>query len=791
MSDDAPSRDAILAGIDLSGVELLCLDVFDTLVVRRGGPPESVFRAVARAARDLGVIDPAITDDAFVLMRRRAEAEARAERVGDGDIRLADIHRRLRPGGGELAALEIRAEREAIVADPRVLAFARRARGLGIRVFLLSDMYLPATEIAAALEAAGIRRGVEYERLFVSNEEGATKVGGGLFRLALAAWGGDPARATHVGDDPLGDLEGARIAGIRAVLRRPAARLEAIEAREARLGVRLDGPAAAARRVAGTLDPGEFDPFFFDVGRFILGPVAVHFARWALRDARARGIRRIAPLMREGGLLAELMNREIARRGWDQVARPLHVSRAALLLPSLDGFGPEVLETLATGSVFRTVADLFRLLKAGPIPEAAAGEADRPSLDLFAGSGPARRALVDHLLAPDLRRRIADRILSARETARAHLRRELGPVDEPVALVDVGARGTLFRRLAAVEPEREARGYLFYAVPDALRLIADGFKLSVHMPLDAPHLERARILYRAPQVLEILLNGEADTTIGYRRRDDGEAVPVTEPSGVPETQRAALRACRAGILAHAGAVELLDGGSSGETDGGALLGVALAAAHLPTREEAERFGALVYDLNDASGRDLRLCDPAARAIVDRLCASTPPSMWLGGALQTRPGEVPWPQGALALERPGHIEDAIDGARVDFGHRAIARALVRAVLADGGTRIRVCAAGGLGGMGPSLIDAAREAGLVPVAYADLLVPEANLPGVPTVPLDRIARTGDGDLVVISVGHAPAILDALRRAVAAGAPAVRCRWFDGTGSRAVRLTPPETP
>jgi len=804
LADDdlAWCEDAALAGIDAAGLDLVSLDVFDTLLLRRCGPPEAVFPLVARLARARGALDGAITDCAFTLLRREAEARARRSltpAAGRADITLADIYRNLclpDTDATALAGIERETERQMTVANPYAASFLRHLRLQGVPVVLLSDMYLSAADIGALLDAVGLPCGVAYDRLYVSCEQGAVKSGGGLFRRMLADCPSvDPARVLHIGDTVMADQAGAHAAGIQAVLYAPPPRWAALTAREGQLGIPRQGLLVPLRGIAargGSGNGGAHDPFWYDFGSLVMGPVAVHFAEWVLRDAVERGIRRIAPLMREGGLLAELMKARARRLGLDIDIRPLHVSRGALLLPWLDGFGAAELEAISADSVYRTVGDLSDMLGTGPLPAALAGQAGVPLIDLL---GAHRRdepgafaALRDWLLAPARQAAIRASISRARDLAGSYLRQELGSAG-PVALVDIGARGTMFERIARVHGARhDPHGYLFYATPEALHQTMAGVRIHTYMPLGAEQIEWARIIYRSPQFLELLLNGEADTTTGYRRADDGRVIPVSEPATVPDWQREALRACHAGIRRYAGLYGRLGAGWEREVDPASVLGILFRAVHLPTPEEAERLGALVYDVNDATRATFTLCGTGARRTLAALCRTVRPAMWLGVALQTRPSDVPWPQGALALECPGHLEDMIDGARSDFGHLAICRQFISMAQAAGADRVTVCAAGGAGGMGSAFIGAAREIGLELAGYADLLVSTQGdaFEGVPIVTLAAAARADCRFVAVVSVGYGPAIIEALKEGMRGDGRPLQCFWFDGARFQSTVMT-----
>ena len=93
---------------------------------------------------------------------------------------------------------------------PAVLA-ALRERRLSLVVTSNFD-----TRLHGILEGTGLRAAVDA--VVCSTEAGAAKPDPRVFAAACAATGHPPARALHVGDDRRADVEGARAAGLRALL---------------------------------------------------------------------------------------------------------------------------------------------------------------------------------------------------------------------------------------------------------------------------------------------------------------------------------------------------------------------------------------------------------------------------------------------------------------------------------------------------------------------------------------------------------------------------------------------
>lgn len=89
-------RDVDLRAIVLDGLDLLTVDVFDTLLVRRCGDMQRLYEAVERLARAAGALGEALPLHSFPAMRMQAEHLARAATLaqsGHRETTLAEIYR--------------------------------------------------------------------------------------------------------------------------------------------------------------------------------------------------------------------------------------------------------------------------------------------------------------------------------------------------------------------------------------------------------------------------------------------------------------------------------------------------------------------------------------------------------------------------------------------------------------------------------------------------------------------------------------------------------------------------
>jgi putative hydrolase of the HAD superfamily len=139
-----------------------------------------------------------------------------AHEARDADS-LADLRRRCaellsreagRPVSVEEMMAAIRFE-----AYPDAAAALERLAELGLRRICVSNWDYALGEV---LERCGL--GERFDAVVTSAAVGARKPDPRIFRAALEAAGCAPQEAMHVGDTPAEDLEGARAAGIRALL---------------------------------------------------------------------------------------------------------------------------------------------------------------------------------------------------------------------------------------------------------------------------------------------------------------------------------------------------------------------------------------------------------------------------------------------------------------------------------------------------------------------------------------------------------------------------------------------
>ncbi|MGI9332901.1 MAG: HAD-IA family hydrolase [Gammaproteobacteria bacterium] len=96
---------------------------------------------------------------------------------------------------------------------PETIEVLDRLRARGLRTAVVSNFD---TRLERILPSLGVTERVDA--VICSTRAGAAKPDAPIFERALAALGATPARAVHVGDNAAADLDGARNAGLHALL---------------------------------------------------------------------------------------------------------------------------------------------------------------------------------------------------------------------------------------------------------------------------------------------------------------------------------------------------------------------------------------------------------------------------------------------------------------------------------------------------------------------------------------------------------------------------------------------
>ena len=193
-----------------SGIRVLSLDCFDTLLWRDCHAPSDLFAAL-----------PDINAWQRVHGERRARQIARAAR-GVHDIAIDEIYRAVMPRARDddrarAITAELDAEARHCYGFAPTIALMREAKRRGIQVIVVSDTYLTPRQLLDLIaRAAGAEVAALIDRVFVSSLHGLPKAAG-LYREVLARIKAKPDQILHIGDNESADVGGVSPFGVHAL----------------------------------------------------------------------------------------------------------------------------------------------------------------------------------------------------------------------------------------------------------------------------------------------------------------------------------------------------------------------------------------------------------------------------------------------------------------------------------------------------------------------------------------------------------------------------------------------
>ncbi len=210
--------------------EVISFDLFDTLLVRRIHDPDLVKLPVARYIADLAGRQGLSWNWRQVQRRRDAiEQRHRAETgtkfvdheacyprfIGEllGEIFQSSFDEALLD---KVTDYELAMENRMLVPRQLLVDWIKELAQVGKRIFIISDMYMPATHLRLMVRHAGLDELVE--EVVSSADSFLAKASGKAYPMMAEKYGLRPAAWLHVGDNPFSDGLRAEEAGMEAMI---------------------------------------------------------------------------------------------------------------------------------------------------------------------------------------------------------------------------------------------------------------------------------------------------------------------------------------------------------------------------------------------------------------------------------------------------------------------------------------------------------------------------------------------------------------------------------------------
>lgn len=189
----------------LKNEECASFDVFDTVLYRKSGTPDSIFKLLEKRLAIEG-LSMMRTEAELFLVKRRDYSE-----ITHDDIYDYLKHQNPHIDWEIVKETELHIESKNLAATQRGRRLINRHRTLGHKIVFISDMYLPEEFIHNILKREGLLK--TGDLLFVSSSHNCTKAMGQLFELVRSKL--NQASWKHYGDHPRNDILMSLKAGLQ------------------------------------------------------------------------------------------------------------------------------------------------------------------------------------------------------------------------------------------------------------------------------------------------------------------------------------------------------------------------------------------------------------------------------------------------------------------------------------------------------------------------------------------------------------------------------------------------
>ena len=644
--------------------ELISFDVFDTVLFRTVSNPEKIFLRTGELMREL-YPEYDLPPEVFAGMRAEADGLARKgawDLHKYEDVTLDEIYAEFHLGEEfqkRAKECELQTESRHIYLNHSMAEFLRYCREQGKLIAMVSDTFFNEREIKTFLESCGFELSL-VDFYVISCEFRVMKHNGKLFeKLLNAAPAISPRQVLHIGDNRLVDIGGAAIAGIRAEYYGaiPRAIVHPLEVEQKDYAT--VEPLLSLRKLACTHLPPEYRTLeeitLFETGAYVFGAIYSAFAEWVLEQSLKAGIGVVLTFMREGELLAQIIDRAALNRGLDITVKPVFISRRTTEVVGLGVVDGSVIDEYSSRDGL-TLSDLFSIfyLDVGATPFS---PDQNCTIGYYKENGKIG-ALNDYLKQPAVLAEINEKVSEQRGLLIEYIQSLTGGKD--AITVDIGFRGTMQSCLSGIEAngESELLHLLMMGLPYNNRFLLKGTKIRGWLAYGSENEVTTEQLHRRIQMPESVTNADIGTTLSYEKKD-GTVRPVLERVRIDEEIKKKKEIIRHGIKRYQ---ELwftlisekphLVKETLGDKEG--FIGILSRLLLMPTREEATILGGVNHEECIGTSAKCSIINPADFSFYD---ISGSAEKFVEDCLSWRfPEHVLWPEGVAAIKNQHYYID---------------------------------------------------------------------------------------------------------------------------------------
>ena len=269
--------------------EIVSFDIFDTLLKRSCGDPESLFELIELKYNAKG----------FAIERKKAEIRARNLKAGH-EITYENIYEQILPKYRKYKDIEQYEERQCLFVNDELRGFLKTCKESGKRVIGISDMYFSEIFISGILH----NNHVILDALYVSSEVDKTKARGDLFAF-VKKQEGNIKKIIHIGDNYKSDVLVAKKYNFDAICYRGSDPGVDFKPYKNKLAIQLH--LDIVRKIS------EFSNSFEKIGFVLAGPIALSYTNFICDEAIKNEINSILFVARDGWILKKLF--ELKEKG--------------------------------------------------------------------------------------------------------------------------------------------------------------------------------------------------------------------------------------------------------------------------------------------------------------------------------------------------------------------------------------------------------------------------------------------------------------------------------------------
>ncbi|MEZ2718660.1 HAD family hydrolase [Niallia circulans] len=353
-------------------VKILSLDIYDTLLFRTVAKSSDIFILLGKRAIEQEIVKSSFHPREIKNIRLLAENVARSnnkQKNNTSEVSLDQIYNYIPNFIGDVQALkelELQIECEMSYLNPNILSLLFDCKNKGIKIVLVSNMYLSTRQIEYILIANNFNIDI-VDSIYVSSDYKVSKVDGSLFEVVLRDFKVHSLeKIIHIGDNKVADIQGANNVGIKSIHYNVIANNDSEDIftwEEIKYNKPLVPELTSLRKLTYHNNNEQFkEDYFYSWGSAVLGPILTIFSEWVVDICIKENIKGIFPIMREGALFSKLLEKAINNRNLNIFVKPLFLSRQAVFLPSLISLDNEAIENIFDRRRL-TVKDLLNFLK--------------------------------------------------------------------------------------------------------------------------------------------------------------------------------------------------------------------------------------------------------------------------------------------------------------------------------------------------------------------------------------------------------------------------------------------